>query len=281
MSVRKYRVRDYATGSNALQGAGLITFVKTVGERIAWARKKRGLTQAQLAKAAGVSQSAIGSYEKGHREKPRELVAIAGALRVFPQWLDEGKGSWDADIAGVPAPTEAELALLIDFRDMPKNDQDELVAEIRLRAERGRAYFNRVLQERGVSAYPPAAPAQPHTVHEPQPARRAKGAGYPTYRRTPMASVTTFSEYKTKTMLALLAEIEAQVKSGEITGLLISAKRGESHHGLALLGDYLDDPAQVPAVTVRINYRINQLIDERLLTPRGGGSVPNIKGRGK
>jgi hypothetical protein len=85
--------------------------------------------------------------------------------------------------------------------------------------------------------------------------------------------VTTFEEFKIKTMLELLAEVTERVKRGEATGLLVSVKQGERHHGIGLLGDYLDDPAQVPAVTARIAYRANQLIDERLRKKRGGGKV--------
>jgi transcriptional regulator with XRE-family HTH domain len=69
--------------------------VKTIGERIAWARKERGLTQAELAKRVGISQSAIGSYEAGHREKPRELLSIAHVLRASPRWIETGEGQWD------------------------------------------------------------------------------------------------------------------------------------------------------------------------------------------
>jgi phage repressor protein C with HTH and peptisase S24 domain/DNA-binding XRE family transcriptional regulator len=62
---------------------------------MAWARKERSLTQAELAKRVGISQSAIGSYEAGHRGKPRELLGIARALNVNPQWLESGEGEWD------------------------------------------------------------------------------------------------------------------------------------------------------------------------------------------
>jgi hypothetical protein len=75
-------------------------------------------------------------------------------------------------------------------------------------------------------------------------------------------------------MLELLAEVAERVRSGKVNGLLISIKQGERHHGIGLLGDYLDDPAQVPAVTARIDYRCNQLVDERLRKKTGGKVVP-------
>lgn len=78
-----------------MQGVGLITFVKTIGERIKWARVNRELTQRELAKKAGVSTSTIGNLEAGIRDKPRELVAIAMALKASIQWVNSGKGDWD------------------------------------------------------------------------------------------------------------------------------------------------------------------------------------------
>ncbi len=55
------------------------------------------MTQAQLAKAAGVSTSAIGNLESGLREKPRELIALAKALRASANWLETAEGEWTFD----------------------------------------------------------------------------------------------------------------------------------------------------------------------------------------
>lgn len=52
--------------------------------------------------------------------------------------------------------------------------------------------------------------------------------------------------------------------------MLVAVKAGEKHHGIGLLGDYLDDPAEVFAVTARLEYRLNQLIDDRLRNRKGG-----------
>ncbi len=92
-----------------------------------------------------------------------------------------------------------------------------------------------------------------------------------------MRKVTTFTEFKSKKMLALLGEVEEMVRSGEATGLLVSVKRGELHHGVGLVGEYLDDPAPVLTVLSRVEYRINQLMDARLRRPRPrGGTVHDI-----
>lgn len=73
-----------------MQVAGLITSVKTIAERAKWARERLGLTQEQVAELAGVSQGTIGNLESGARKAPRELLAIAKALRVRAEWLKHG-----------------------------------------------------------------------------------------------------------------------------------------------------------------------------------------------
>ncbi|GGJ11459.1 hypothetical protein GCM10010885_20960 [Alicyclobacillus cellulosilyticus] len=55
----------------------------TIGARISTWRKQRGLSQAQLAKAAGVSASAIAMYETNRRTPDEAVLArIAAALQV-------------------------------------------------------------------------------------------------------------------------------------------------------------------------------------------------------
>ncbi len=81
---------------------------------------------------------------------------------------------------------------------------------------------------------------------------------------------TKISEYKNVPMLDLLAEIAEQIKAGKVTGVALAVKYGEKHHGIALSGDYRDDPAQVLSVTSRIAYRVNQLVDASLKSPKGG-----------
>ncbi len=146
-----------------MQAAGLITNVNdedltTLAGRVKWARKKRELSQAALAKAAGVSQGTIGNVESGERKKPRELVSIARALRVFPAWLDTARGDWDASAAPesiFDALTEDEKELLENFRSLMDEDRDELRAEIEHRAEKIRTHMEKVLSRVGI---PPRAP---------------------------------------------------------------------------------------------------------------------------
>jgi transcriptional regulator with XRE-family HTH domain len=58
---------------------------KTVAQNLYSARTSRKLSQAALAKAAGVSVSYISMLERGQRSPPLEtLEAVAKALRVSP-----------------------------------------------------------------------------------------------------------------------------------------------------------------------------------------------------
>lgn len=84
---------DILVNTNVIQKEGLITYVITLADRVKHLRTKLKLTQPKLAEKAGVTQSTISNIEKGIRKRPREIVRIAEALRVNPQWLETGKGS--------------------------------------------------------------------------------------------------------------------------------------------------------------------------------------------
>lgn len=66
--------------------------MKTLAERLIWARTKKGISQETLAKNAGVSQGSIGHLESGLRFSSRKIISIAESLDVDPVWLSEGKG---------------------------------------------------------------------------------------------------------------------------------------------------------------------------------------------
>lgn len=59
---------------------------EAMGWRIRTIRNRRGMTQAELAKAAGLGESAVRSYELGNRRpKEKHIDAIAKALKVRPE----------------------------------------------------------------------------------------------------------------------------------------------------------------------------------------------------
>lgn len=66
--------------------------MKTFADRIRHARQLRQLSQQELARASGLAQSTISSYENQSRASTTRLMALAEALQVNPRWLDTGKG---------------------------------------------------------------------------------------------------------------------------------------------------------------------------------------------
>ena len=54
------------------------------------ARNDLGMTQEQLAKAAGTNQATIQKIENGKSLRPRIIMEVAEALKVNPAWLQFG-----------------------------------------------------------------------------------------------------------------------------------------------------------------------------------------------
>ncbi len=79
----------------------------TTGERIKYARKACGMTQAELAEKIGVKFSAIHKYENGLvvNLKRDTIAALAKALDVSPTWLmcmDDAPSSLPSNILPLP-----------------------------------------------------------------------------------------------------------------------------------------------------------------------------------
>ena len=68
-----------------------------IGKRIKEAREEAGLTQEELAKAAGVAQSTIGGLESERNPGSSRTAEIAAVLGVEPLWLAAGKGEKRSD----------------------------------------------------------------------------------------------------------------------------------------------------------------------------------------
>lgn len=64
----------------------------TLSDRLQRALQDKNLTQEGLAKLVGVSQAAIQKIVVGDTKKPRNLLDIANALQVDPNWLQKGVG---------------------------------------------------------------------------------------------------------------------------------------------------------------------------------------------
>jgi transcriptional regulator with XRE-family HTH domain len=85
-----------------------------IGDYIAQLRKRNGLTQKQLAEAAGLSSVAIAQIEQGRRSRPTRdtLLPIAAALGVRYIDLLVGAGEVDAAEVELPPPMPPELERL-------------------------------------------------------------------------------------------------------------------------------------------------------------------------
>lgn len=67
----------------------------------------RGYTQQELARACGLSQSAIGSYETGQRQSSRSVRRLALVLGVSLDWLEMGRSPMEgASLLMEPPPGE-------------------------------------------------------------------------------------------------------------------------------------------------------------------------------
>lgn len=67
--------------------------LETLGQRIRYARQKRGFSsQTQLAEAVGLKQPDISKLELGLMQKTTAIARLARVLRVPAVWLEEGEG---------------------------------------------------------------------------------------------------------------------------------------------------------------------------------------------
>lgn len=84
-----YHVREKAATHNCVV---IITNMKTIAERMKYARSLKKWTQPQLAIASGVSTGTIGNIESGTRQSKGSLPQIAEAIGVNLKWLAYGEG---------------------------------------------------------------------------------------------------------------------------------------------------------------------------------------------
>lgn len=146
----------------------------TIGSRIQERMTELGLTQAQVAARAGISQTAVHKLVSGKSKETRKLAQVARALRCTPHWLTDGIGPKEAPafpaLVGYatgsisqPEPsytanqtqeqtssvqlTADERALVEAYRLLEPVDREDLVIELLRRAERIRRYVVRVQRQ--------------------------------------------------------------------------------------------------------------------------------------
>ena len=108
--------------------------MKTLAERLAWARNELNMSQQQLADKSRVAQSTIGGLESGSRLSARRITAIASALGVNSLWLVDGRGPVKGPMAEVTeAPRLAEAAPPSHDRQLQwlSPDESELLSDYR------------------------------------------------------------------------------------------------------------------------------------------------------
>ena len=87
-----YHFRDCSVKHHSEWSQVQNTLMETLASRLIEAREEAGLSQAQLAKLAGVKQSVVGMLETGARRKSSYIPVFAKILKVSALWLAEGKG---------------------------------------------------------------------------------------------------------------------------------------------------------------------------------------------
>lgn len=82
--VNPYRCLTITTKAVGYRGMNL-------GTRIREQRKAKGWSQAKLAEESGISQQMLSKLERGKAFGTTEIVDLARALQVSPQWLESGE----------------------------------------------------------------------------------------------------------------------------------------------------------------------------------------------
>jgi len=99
--------------------------MNTFGERLHYARKKRGLSQSALAKIVGIKQASVSELESEGKGSSK-VYLLAKALKVNPLWLSEGKGEMDSDFA-YDSLSEKEIKILKIMQSLPDSQKDMLL----------------------------------------------------------------------------------------------------------------------------------------------------------
>ncbi|WP_372893740.1 helix-turn-helix domain-containing protein [Rhodosalinus sp.] len=104
--------------------------VATFGDRVAAARERAAMTQAQLARRLGVKLSTLRGWEDDLSEpRANRLSMMAGILNVSIMWLLTGEGDGldgPEDVAEVPAEVGRILASMRELRTELKSASDRL-----------------------------------------------------------------------------------------------------------------------------------------------------------
>jgi SOS-response transcriptional repressor LexA len=115
----RYRLNISFIFCNAHKHPYKIEKMTNLADRLKAARAHAGLSQGELAKAAGVKQPVISQLETGKNVGSTFVVSIAKACGVSPEWLVNGKGSMVPDGSDFDANVEPALAP-VKFYEYPE-----------------------------------------------------------------------------------------------------------------------------------------------------------------
>lgn len=125
----------------------------TLGQRIKQRRKQIGLSQSDLSKSAGVSDSSVSLWESDNTA-PRgaNLHKLATALQCSPTWIlfgdeDQAPGEPRQD-GGQSNLSDDEIELLKLYRALPESEQVSQRQEMRARVENFNRLFDELLEAR-------------------------------------------------------------------------------------------------------------------------------------
>ncbi|OAT26697.1 transcriptional regulator [Buttiauxella ferragutiae ATCC 51602] len=124
----------------------------TLGQRIRQRRKQIGLSQNELSKAAGVSDSSISLWESDNTAPRGEnLHKLATVLQCSPTWIlfgDDDKIPDEPQSSAVQQLNEDEQELLQLYRALPESEQKAQKSNMRARVKNFNRLFNELLEAR-------------------------------------------------------------------------------------------------------------------------------------
>lgn len=91
---------------------GLMTELRTFGQRLNHAMAQRNMRQVDLAKGSGVPKQTLSNWQKDLVKQvyPGYLIAVTDALAIRPQWLVNGTGQMG--LSGSADPKDPDFAQL-------------------------------------------------------------------------------------------------------------------------------------------------------------------------
>ncbi|MFY1963613.1 XRE family transcriptional regulator [Achromobacter xylosoxidans] len=196
--------------------------MQTFSDRVRARRIELGLSQVELAKKAGLSQSTVAQIERGRNSRSAHILNLAEALKVHPRWLEGGEGPKDENQS---EGGEADALVRPQAWPFPDISEDEVraLAPAQLNALQGAIALAIAQLKLGIKVAPRT------TTPKPAPQRgalvdmdaaedafpmRVGGAPLPPWN----GGKTTFQ-----------AEREAKLHVGTLSGLIANVGPGDPH----------------------------------------------------